>query len=95
MKRYIVVNPLSRKPLAQTLTKILTEDKTSIDLLIDNGIIDIVHDLLDSQFSIEDKIEVIDLVEKLIETEEEMRDRAKGENKIVGVFVGRGIVREI
>jgi len=48
MEKSIVSNSISRKYLARVLSKALEEDSCVIDVLIDNGIIDLLRDLIDS-----------------------------------------------
>lgn len=48
MQKSIVSNSVSRKYLARVLSKALEEDSCVIDVLIDNGIIDLLRDLIDS-----------------------------------------------
>ncbi len=48
MEKNIVSNSISRKYLARVLSKALEEDSCVIDVLIDNGIIDLLRDLIDS-----------------------------------------------
>lgn len=62
MQRYIATNALSQRYLARVLSKLLDEDKTTIDILINNGIIDLVRDLLDGECRNDEKVDVIELV---------------------------------
>lgn len=50
MVRYVATNCLYAKYLVKVLCKVLEEDKTTIDILINNGIIDMIRDYLDSDF---------------------------------------------
>lgn len=60
-----------------------------------HGILDAAYDSLNNEFCLEDKFEVIELVDRLIWAEEELRDKTQGDNKIVNSFHDKGVIRDI
>lgn len=95
MKREIVVNIRYNKYLIRILSKMLDEDNGCLGILRDYGVIDVVCDSLNDEVHVEDKVDVIELVERLIWAEENLREEGERINRIDNIFYERGVIEKI
>ena len=63
--------------------------------MIDNGIYDAIRDVMDYEFLIDSKIEVIELVQCMADIEESIKPLEQKSNKLIEAFHERGIIKDI